>query len=121
MLNLKSNIEMKEGAGRHFHQFYPYLHMWWALPYGIFASSLADFSDICSREAVCVLDEQVELHIVSNWGLSECSREDGLPAGLVWQRDVDQLVQSPRSQQCRVNDVWPVGTIGGVSFKSGSP
>ena len=46
-------------------------------------------------------------------GFPEVSPEDGDSWRLVRQRDVDQLVQTPWTQDGGVYDVWPVGNEGG--------
>ena len=72
----------------------------------LMASLLADFDEICSRESIGVLGH-VQGHDAYDWQLPERCREDLLPAGLIRKWDVDQLIQSARPQQGRVNDVWP--------------
>ena len=81
-----------------------------AAPDGVFAGALADLGDVGAGEAVGVLDKQVEVDVRRDRRLAEGRHEDLAPAGLVRQRDVDQLVQPPRPQQRAVDDVRPAAS-----------
>ena len=62
------------------------------------ASTLADFSQVSSREALGHLGQVGQVHLLGQWALPEVSLQDGDPAALIWQGDVDQLVQTTRSE-----------------------
>jgi hypothetical protein len=61
----------------------------------------------CSREAVCELCEDLKVNVRCDGALAQHGLEDVAPAAVIWQRDVDQLVQAARAQQRWVNDVRP--------------
>lgn len=44
----------------------------------------------------------------ADWALAEVSSKNAHPAPLVWEGDVDELIQTARSQDGGVNDVWSV-------------
>lgn len=79
-------------------------------PDGVFAGPLADLGDISPREAVGELHKQVYVHVWRNGALAQHRLEDLPAAGLIRQRDVNQLIQASRSQQGRIDDIGPVHT-----------
>lgn len=52
---------------------------------------------------VCVND-------LSDWRLAEVGPQDGRAGAHVRERDVNQLIQATRSQDCRIYDVRPRAT-----------
>eukprot|EP00906_Rhabdomonas_costata_P002090 RCo003296 len=73
------------------------------------AGPLADRGDIGTRKPVGLLCQEHKVHIGCDRGLPQDGLEN-VDAGLfVRQGDVDQLVQSPRPHDRRIDDVRPVG------------
>lgn len=51
----------------------------------------------------------LQVDVLADGGLAEDGLEDGQPRVVVGHRDVDQLVETPRPHESRVDDVRPVG------------
>lgn len=56
-----------------------------------------------------MLDQKVHVDIWRHWRLAEHGLEDLAPRALVWERDVNELVKAPGTEQGRVYDVRPAG------------
>ena len=73
-----------------------------ALPDGELAGSLADLCQVGPGESLCHLGQEGEVDILGDGTLPQVGLENGHPGALVRQRDVDELVQTARSEQIRV-------------------
>jgi len=71
-------------------------------------SAVADFSDICAGVSLCRVRQSVPVDVRGALYLPAPRLEDGNSRGLVWQRNVDQLVQTAGSHDRRVDDIWSV-------------
>ncbi len=75
---------------------------------GLFGKSckpLANLSQISAGESDSGLCEEREIDILRDGRLAEIGLEDLETGGLVGQGDVNQLIQSSRTKDCRVDDV----------------
>lgn len=66
---------------------------------------LANLSQISTGESDGGLREEREVDVLGDGRLAEIGLEDLETRGFVGQRDVDQLIQSSRTKDCRVDDV----------------
>lgn len=70
-----------------------------ASPDGIFAGPLADLSDIRTREAIGEFHQEVNINIRGDGTLAQDCLKDLPAAGLIWQWNVDELIQSARAEE----------------------
>ena len=73
--------------------------------FGKSCKPLANLSQISAGESDGRLCEEREVEILGDGRLAEVGPEDLETGGLVGQGDVDQLIQSSRTKDCRVDDV----------------
>lgn len=57
---------------------------------------------------LCVGANSQDYTHLADWALAEVGFQNANPAPLVWEWDVDELIQTPRSQDGGVDDVWSV-------------
>uniref|UniRef100_A0A914MX01 Candidate secreted effector n=1 Tax=Meloidogyne incognita TaxID=6306 RepID=A0A914MX01_MELIC len=70
-----------------------------------FASTLADFIKIGTRETNCCFCQKVKINIACNWSFTQICLKDLETACLVWKWNVNKLVKTSRTKNCRVNDI----------------
>lgn len=80
------------------------------LPDGSLGGSLAQFSEICSCESLGQLGEELKGDVGGNGTLSQDSLQHTGSGWLVWEGDVDQLVETTRSDEGLIEDVRSVGS-----------
>ena len=70
--------------------------------------ALAKLGDIGTCEVLSQLRHEVERDVWCNWTLSEYCFEDVLSCTFVWQRDINQLIETTRSDQGFIQDIWSI-------------
>jgi hypothetical protein len=76
---------------------------------GSLCSALAKLGDIGTREVLSQFRHEVEGYVWCNWTLSEYCFENVPSCTFVWQRDVNQLIKTTRSDKSLIQDIWSVG------------
>mmetsp|Transcript_33468 Transcript_33468/g.109658 ORF Transcript_33468/g.109658 Transcript_33468/m.109658 type:complete len:464 (+) Transcript_33468:258-1649(+) len=72
-------------------------------------SSLAELGQVGTTEALRLLCDERHGHVRSDRRFLECRIQDALASWQVWQRDVDELVKTARSEQRLVQELGTVG------------
>ena len=67
-----------------------------------FAGSLANFCQVSSRESLGHPGQEWKIHFLANWRLSQVGLQDCHSGSFIWQRNVDQLVKTSRSEMNEV-------------------
>merc|ERR1719319_1420581 len=80
-----------------------------ALPDGELTSSLANLSQIRTRESFSHLRQKVDINFLAERRLFEIGVEDSDARRLIGKRDVDELVETPWTKNGGFDDVRPVG------------
>ena len=76
---------------------------------GKLACTLANFRDVSARKAIRETCESVHVDIRSKGRLAKVCLEDREPGFLVRKWNVNELIETTRTHECRVNDIRSVG------------
>ena len=63
-----------------------------------FAGSLANFCQVSSRESLGHPGQEWKINFLANWRLPQVRLQDCHSGSFIWQRNVDQLVKTARSE-----------------------
>ena len=79
-----------------------------AFPNGSLGGPLAQLSDIGSCEVLGKLGTELKGDIRCDWTLSQVGFKDVDSGTLVWQWDVNELIETTRSDEGLIEDIWSI-------------
>src|SRR5699024_5390461 len=65
--------------------------------------------EISTTEAMRNFSHISKIDFLGDRRLAKVGLQDGLARLFIWERDINELVQPTRSEDCRINDVWTIG------------